>query len=37
MTEKIFENTVIGSGATIEEDVSLGYKVNEKCGPTVIG
>ena len=33
----MFENTVIGSGAKIEEDVSLGFKVNEKCGPTLIG
>ena len=37
MEEALFENTVIGSGAKIEEDVSLGFKVNEKCGPTLIG
>ena len=37
MEEPLFANTVIGSGAKIEEDVSLGFKVNEKCGPTLIG
>ena len=37
MTDRVFDNAVIGSGATIEEDVSLGFKVNEKCGPTIIG
>ena len=37
MEEALFENTVIGPGAKIEEDVSLGFKVNEKCGPTLIG
>ena len=29
MTDRVFDNAVIGSGATIEEDVSLGFKVNE--------
>ena len=30
MAQKEFENVEIGPGATIEEDVSLGYKVNKK-------
>ena len=33
----MFENVGIAPVAKIEDDVSLGFKVNEKCGPTVIG